>query len=345
MYITIENEKGFYGKLKFNSIWNPILSLLVKKSCEHVNDYKMMDKLNTFKCLLDDLGFVKKNCLENNFLDINNMRIPSFGIGNTTPAYKIFSTCLEYGSGLLDVSMFSCNKDIDKNECIYGFTGVVSFIPTKTMNEFVFIKKADYEGIGLEALQGLIASKEACEIYKELMFFLTGNLRFAKQYINICRKMLPKYEDIKIQEYDVVEKIISDTTYVIFNPNIDGYISDKSQYVGISSARLFSTAIEAENYCQSRGMIKDLVIVETKIAVTSINDNHPLPSSGIGLLKEGMVRIEKESIVKNMNEKVVQDLKNRIAFLEQEIKILKDHENSSDDIISSEFEKIKKRRI
>lgn len=320
MIINIENEKGLNANLSFEPVWNPVLSLFVKKYCDHLNDHTMMDKLKQFKDYLHQFGFVKKSIN-------NNINIYSLGLFNFESKNKDFNDNIlnKYSSPYynyfrIDESKIAACPDFNQNEPVYGFIAFSNFIGATSTVDFPYIVKGDWEGIGFEAMEKLVASKEATQLYIELMDFITNMPDLVKKALKSYGKMSSKRGNLIISEYDPLSRLVSSVAYLIYNPHSNGYLNDKGHYVPMSGARLFESAVQAERTSKARGITNNVVIVESKISLTCITNQFPLPSCGIGELGQGIADLERKTILENLNKVTMEDLLNQIEILKSKVK-------------------------
>jgi len=324
MIINIENEKGLNANLSFEPVWNPVLSLFVKKYCDHLNDYTMMDKLQKFKDYLHQFGFLKNSIFRehDNALDLYHTNMYKFETTNQEFISKVLNMYRDtYSSYLrIDENKITSEPDFNKNEPIYGFITFKNFIGATSTVDFNYISKGDWEGIGFEAMEKLVASKEATKLYIELMDFITNIPDLIKKALKSYSKMASKKGNLIISEYDPLSRLVSSTAYLIYNPTSNGYLNYKGNYVPMSGARLFESAVEAERTSKARGITNDVVIVESKISLTCITNQIPLPSSGIGELGQGIADLERKTILENLNKVTMEDLLNQIEILKSKVK-------------------------
>jgi len=319
MIINIENEKGLNANLSFEPVWNPVLSLFVKKYCDYLNDYTMMDKLKQFKDYLHQFGFVKKSIININIYGLGLFNFESKNKDFNVNVLNLYSSPY-YNNFRIDSTKVELSPDFNKNEPVYGFITFSNFIGATSTVDFPYIAKGDWEGIGFEAMEKLVASKEATQLYIELMGFIINMPDLVKKALKSYSKMASKKGNLIISEYDPLSRLVSSTAYLIYNPTSNGYLNDKGSYVPMSGARLFESAIQAERTSKSRGITNNVVIVESKISLTCITNQIPLPSCGIGELGQGIADLERKTILENLNKVTMEELLNQIEILKSKVK-------------------------
>ena len=327
MIINIENEKGLNANLNFEDLWSTFDSYLVKKYCDFFKDYEMMSKLQAFEKILSDSSLLKVE--HHNFFYRNSAVAYAEKETLSYPVHAFVKKIVNpYNSGhsyhFFDENYLKSDPDFDENKKTYGFIAFGNFIGATSTMDFDYIYQGSWDGIGITALEDFLNNKEARALYEELMAFLTNRKDVAKTNLKNYSKLISKKANLNIFEYDPLSRLVTSDAYLIYHPGCNGYLNDKGSFTPLSGARLFESAVQAERTATSRRIKDSVVIVESKISLTAITNQIPIPSSGTGDLGQGIADLEKKTIMDNLNKVTMEDLEKQIEVLKPKIKDQKD---------------------